>query len=153
MVEANFQTFGGKPLLALILAAPPALFGGSAVAWLLMAVALGAATSTCFYLVLRTLGLQRIHAGAIPALTLLVPWSSSGRLWATASVNNIAICFFLIGLVVALRALRRPGKDGRGMHAVAVFLYVISVLTYELAATAALVAGTLYLTRPLDGRR
>lgn len=53
-------------------------------------------------------------------------------LWATASVNNVAICFFLIGLV-ALRALRRSGNGGRGLHALAVLLYVISVLTYELA--------------------
>jgi len=147
LVEFYAAIFGGKPLLPPILAVPPVLFGDSVVAWLFMAVALGAATSTCFYLVLRTLCLQRIHAGAIAALTLLVPWSSSGRLWATASVNNVAICFFLIGLVVALRALRRSGNGGRGLHALAVLLYVISVLTYELAGTAALLAGALYLTR------
>ena len=147
LVRDYGQDFGGKPLLAVLLSLPPLLLGDVVPAWLGLAVVLGTATSVCWYVLLRTLGLERWPAAAVACLTLVAPWSSSGRLWATASVNNVAICLFLLGLVVALRALPGSGRGAWVRHGAAVLLYVASVLTYELAGTAALAAGALYLRR------
>jgi hypothetical protein len=104
-------------------------------------------TSACFYLLLRTLGLERRHAGPIAALSLLFPWADSTRLWATASINNVAVILYLLGVVTALRGLDHSGRRSVLMHAGAVALYVLSVLTYELAAVAALASVFLYRYR------
>jgi hypothetical protein len=57
-----------------------------------MAIALGVATSVCFYAFLRALSIEPIHAAAIALLSLLFPWSEAARLWPTASINNLAVC-------------------------------------------------------------
>jgi hypothetical protein len=136
-----------KPLLPVLLAVLPGTFGGSVAAWLTMAVALAVLTAWAWYATMRTLGLPRVHAAAVSALALIAPWSSSTRLWPTASLNNIAVCLFLLGLMLALHSLRLPGWRGRLRHGAAVALYVSSVLSYQIAATAALAAGALYLVR------
>ncbi len=88
-----------------------------------------------------------LHAGVIAALALLFPWSDSIRLWSTASLNSVAVCFFLVGLILALRGLERRGWMSLAMHSAAVALYILSVLTYQVAAAAALLAGVFYLGR------
>ena len=147
---------GGRPLLAVLLPIPHAVFGVHPGPQLALAVALGVITSWCLYLALRTLSMAPVHAAAISVLALLFPWSDAIRLWATASVNSVAVILFLFGLVLALHGLRRRGRAGLAMHAGADLLYLLSVLTYEVAAAAALLAGFLYLGRaPLAsvGRR
>ena len=136
---------GGRPLLAVLLPAPHALFGLHPAAQLALALVLGVLTSWCLYLALRTLRMAPVHAAAISVLALLFPWSDAIRLWATASINSVAVCLFLLGLVLALNGLRRHGRAGLAMPAGADNLYQLSVLTYEVAAAAALLAGLLYL--------
>ena len=138
---------GGRPMLAALLPVPHALFGVDPAAQLALALALGIATSWCLYLLLRTLSLPPLHAGAISVLALLFPWSDAIRLWATASINSVSVCLFLLGLVVAIHGLRHRGRAGLAMHAGADVLYLLSLLTYEVAAAAALLAGLLYLGR------
>jgi hypothetical protein len=141
------EVLGGRPLFALMLPVPQALFGGDAAAHLALAAGLTALASTCFYGLLRTLGMVPVHAGAIAALALLFPWSDSVRLWPTGSLIGISVCFFLLGLTVSLHGLSRPSRGGAAIHAAADVLFVLSVLTYESAAAAALLAGALYLGR------
>ena len=138
---------GGRPLLALLLPVPHAVFGTDTDLQLGLALALGILTSCCFYVLLRTLAMPPLHAAAIAALALLFPWSDSIRLWATASINSVAVCLFLLGLTLALRGLDHRGRRGVAMHAAADLLYLLSILTYEVAAAAALLAGLLYLGR------
>jgi hypothetical protein len=138
---------GGRPILALLLPIPHAIFGTDKGLQLALALVLGVLTSGCFYALLRTLSMAPLHATAIAILVLLFPWSDSIRLWATASVNSVAVCLFLVGLIVALRGLERPGRGGVAMHVVADILFLLSVLTYEVAAAAALLAGLLYIGR------
>ena len=142
---------GGRPILALLLPVPHAILGTDQGLQLALALFLGVLTSACFYALLRTLSMAPVHALAIAVLVLLFPWSDSIRLWATASVNSVAVCLFLIGLAVALRGLERPGRGGVAMHVVADTLFLLSVLTYEVAAAAALVAGFLYIGRAPPG--
>lgn len=141
------KVLGGRPLLALLLPIPHALFGVHPDLHLALALVLGVLLSLCFYALLRTLEMAPLHAAAIAVLTLLFPWSDSIRLWATASINALAVCFFLIGLALALRGLERGGAAGVAMHVAADLLYLLSVLTYEVTAAAALLGGFLYLGR------
>ena len=139
--------FAFRPVLALVLPVPHALFGLDQSLHLALAVALGALTSVCLFALLRTVGVERLHAGAIAGLVLLFPWSDATRLWATASANNLAVCLYLLGTLLALRGLRRSGRRAFSLHAAAIILYVLSVLTYEVAALAILCSGALYAAR------
>jgi hypothetical protein len=141
------HTLGGRPMLALLLPIPDALFGTHSSLHLGLALALGIATSLCIYVLLRTLNLGPPAAGAIAILALLFPWSDSVRLWPTASVLNLSICFLCLGVVTALRGLEHEGRVGVAYHTAADALYVLSVLTYEATGAAALLAGALYLRR------
>ncbi len=93
---------------------------------------------------LRTLRLNPIAAAAIGTLALLFPWSDTGRLWAAASINNIALILFFVGVVVALKGLRTPGRRGIALHGVAVAFYVASLLLYEVTAGPMLVLVFVY---------
>ena len=130
-----------RPLLALVLPLPHALFGLDPRGHLALAIVLGVLASLCLYVLLRTVSIERLHAGAIAALVLVFPWSDATRLWPTASANNLALCLYLLGAVVALHGLRHAGRRGRALHAGALCLYVLSVLTYEVAALAILAGG------------
>jgi hypothetical protein len=114
---------------------------------LALAAGLGAITSFLFYVLLRTLEMPPLHAGAIAILALLFPWSDSIRLWATGSVITVSVCFFLVALTLALRGFDRIGRGAIAMHMAAVLFYALSVLTYEATAAAALLAGLLYRGR------
>lgn len=146
-VHAAEAGLGGRPVLALLLPLPTAAFGTDPKLQLLLALGLGILTSLCFYLLLRALGMKALDSTVIAALALLFPWSDSIRLWATGSLNSLAVCSFLLAVVVALRGLERSGARAVLTHGLAVFLYVLSVLTYEVAAGAALLAGLLYFGR------
>jgi hypothetical protein len=145
---AELEEFlGGRPLSAVLMPIPQAIFGPHPAPHLGLAAAIGVLTSLCFFALLRTLAMAPLHAWMIGALALLFPWASSSRLWPTASINSLAVCSFLLGLIVALRGFDFHGRRGMAMHAAAVVLYLVSVLTYEVTAAAALLAGLLYLGR------
>jgi hypothetical protein len=141
------EFLGGRPLSALLMPLPQAVFGPHPAPHLALAAFLGVLTSLCFFLFLRTMAMAPLHAWMIGALALLFPWADSSRLWATASVNSLSVCFFLLGLAVALRGFDHRGRRGTLMHAGADLLYLLSVLTYEVTAAVALLAGFLYLGR------
>jgi hypothetical protein len=126
---------------------PDALFGTNVQAQLVLAVSLGALTAWCFYLFLRALSLGPIHAMPIAVLSFLFPWSDASRLWATASINNLAVCAYLIGSVVALRGLRAGGFRSVVLHGAAMILYLLSLVIYEVAACAIALSILLYRTR------
>jgi hypothetical protein len=137
----------GRPALAALLPVPYALFGSDAEAHLAMAVGLGAVTSLCFYVFLRALTIEPIHAALISLLSLLFPWSEAARLWPTASINNLAVCAYLLGTVVALRGLRLEGGRAVLTHGAASALYLLSLLVYEVAGCAIALSIVLYRTR------
>lgn len=146
-VSEIHKVIGGRPLMTLLLPLPHAVFGLDPTPHLVLAAVLGVATALCLFALLRTVGMPALHAWAVAALALLFPWSDSVRLWPAASLNTISVCFFLVGLTVALRGFEHRGRRGTAMHAGASLLYLLSVLTYEVTAAAALVAGLLYLGR------
>lgn len=138
---------GGRPLTALLMPAPHALFGLDREAHLALALGLGIATSLCLYLLLRTLAIAPLHSGAIAVLALLFPWSDVIRLWPTGSVIGISVPLALLGVVLALRGLSRGGGPGIAIHAGAGALYFASLLIYEATAGVIALAGLLYFGR------
>jgi hypothetical protein len=149
-------SLGGRPVAALLLPLPHALFGVHPEPHLVLAVGVGVLVSLLLYLLLRVLTLPPLHAGAVAVLALLFPWSDVIRLWPIAGVLSLSLAFLLLGVAVALRGLRRRGRAGIAIHAGADLLYLFSVLTYQATAGAALLAGLLYLgraPRPLALRR
>jgi hypothetical protein len=120
-----------------------------------LAAALASIVLLCFviYLFLRTLRLERVHAGAIALLALVCPYADSTRLWATGSGANVAIALWLLGLVLALHGLSvRDRRTSIAFHAAAVGVYLASLLQYEVAYVAICGGSLLYLTRA-DWRR
>jgi hypothetical protein len=149
--EQQREFLGGRPLSAALMPVPQALFGPNPEAHLILALAIGILISICFFVLLRTLGMAPLHAGAITALALLFPWADSSWLWATGSVNSLSVGFFFVGLTVALRGFEYRGRRGTAMHGLAALLYLFSVLTYEVTAGVIVLAGLLYFGRA--GRR
>jgi hypothetical protein len=138
---------GGRPLLALALPAPYAVFGLNTVLHHGLALALCILASWLFYVFMRLFRLAPAHAFAIAALSGVFPWTDSVRLWPTASINQLAVIFYLTGAIVALLALDASGTRAKLGHGVAVLLFLASILTYEAVAAVALVTGALYFLR------
>ena len=135
---------GYRPVLALLLPAIHAVLGFHMWLHLALALLLAVATGLCFFAFLREAGLPAVHAGAIAALSMVFPWSDSMRLWSTAAVNTVGVCLYLLGTVAALRGLRARGRRAAVLAVTGAVLYALSILTYEVAAAAALLSVLLY---------
>lgn len=133
-----------RPVLVLLLAAPFRAFGLRTELHIALGIVLSIGASASFYWLLRTMGMERLHAWMIAGLALLFPWSDSTRLWVTASVLNVAMIFFFAGVVLALHSLRSRGLRAWLLGAGSLALYVLSMLTYEIAGGMALVSVLLY---------
>jgi len=137
----------GRPLSVLYFATTHHVFGTSTELHLALAVLLGAAMSVLLYVLLRTLAMPRLHAGAIAALVLFFPAADAARLWPTAATAELAISIYIGGLLLALRGLRSSGRSATFFHGGALALYAASLLTYEVIAGAVLLTGLVYLLR------
>lgn len=137
-----------RPLLALLLPLPHLLFGARPELHLALAALLAVLASLTFHVVLRALGLPALVAGGAAVLALLFPFSDSTRLWATASINLVALVLAGLGLLLALRGLATPDPGWRRrLHAASVTAYAASLLTYEAAAVLILLTGLLHARR------
>src|SRR4051812_21841981 len=134
-----------RPVLVLYVPLTHIVFGTHMHVHLLWSVGLGVLESASLYLLLRSLGMERLHSWLIAALVLVFPTTDSTRLWATASMTSLAISLYLLGAVLAVRALRNPPRRLWPVHLASVALYVLSVATYE--ATAGLVVFSFLLYR------
>ena len=134
----------GRPTEAVHLVLQYALFGEHTSAHIASAVLLAALVSFLFYVMLRWLGLERLHAGAIATLVLLFPAKDSTVFFLTADVANVTLALYLAGTLCALRGLR--ARDGRAaaLHALALGLYVASILEYQIAAPFILLSFLVY---------
>ncbi|MFL5898124.1 MAG: hypothetical protein ACJ76D_06620 [Solirubrobacterales bacterium] len=138
------STFSYRPVLVVFTPLKYFLLGDDMSLQLTWTVLLGVAISTLLYGILRTLGVPWMHAGAIAALALVYPWFDSTRLWESANPAPLSIALALSGFWVALAGLSR--RSWR-LHAVALALYLISVLAYELTLPLILAAGLVYTLR------
>ena len=137
-----------RPVGALSLIARFTLLGDDTELNLGLAVVLTVFMCFSLYLLLRTLRLEPLHAGAIVILVLVCPYADATRLWATGSGANIAIGAWLLGVVLAIRGLEASSRRSSiALHGGAVTLYCVSLMQYEIAYAAIVVSGFLYAMR------
>ena len=149
----SFRSFeGGRPLLALALFVPHALFGLDTRLHHALALVLGVLTAWLFFVVLRMVRIPLLPALAIAGLAFVFPWTDSVRLWPAASINDLAVIFYLLAVIIGLRAVNAERYWAVLGRAAADVFFVASVLTYEAAAAAALLTGILYFTRTTPRR-
>ena len=147
-LEQAWENTGYRPLLVPYYPLQFAIFGGHFRLHLAWALFLAVAMSASLYLLMRVLGLARVHAFAIAALVLVFPFADAPRLWVTASAIHVTVLLFVAGLLVALRGLEAPTRRSAVKHhAAAAGLYLASLLFYEVTAGLVLAAGLLYAWR------
>ena len=133
--------FDYRPVLTILLTLEYEALGTASGALLAVAALFGVSTAWALYLALRTLGAGR-EALAPAALLLVFPWTDSTRMWNTASLDTLAVTFYLLGLVLAVHGLR----TGRRSTAVAsAALYLAAAWTYEIVAVGVLFSVGVYL--------
>jgi hypothetical protein len=134
--------FGYRPVLTTLLTVQYEALGTHKAALLALAVLYSVSTAWALFLLLRTLGVRAREAIVPAALLLVFPWCDSTRMWNTASFDTLAVTFFLLGMVLAIRALR---ERRRGLHVASLALYLAAAWTYEIVAIGVLAAGAVYL--------
>jgi hypothetical protein len=139
-----FDWMAFRPVAAVYWPLTHELFGLNTELHLGLVLGLATFMSASLYVLLRMLGVERGHSVAIAALVLLLPATDSTRLWAASSISNLAIALYLLGTAVALRGLATTGRRSAALHAAAVALYLLSVMSYEIAAGAVLFSALLY---------
>jgi hypothetical protein len=138
---------GNRPLLLVYESIVHAALGLHQHAFIAFTVLTSLGLSLALFLTLRTIGLERIHAGAIACLVLLFPYADTTHLWFSATDSNITITLYLLGVTVALRGLNYSGRRAVIYHALALALFAASLLIYESTATAIIATGALYWWR------
>ncbi len=108
---------------------------------------LAVALSGCVFHVLRLLDFERRDAAVAAALLLLWPFSDVTRLYVDAGLVDWTILLFVVGLIFALHGLAATGRRAVALHAAAVVLYVLAVLTYEMLLGPILLVGLVYRLR------
>src|SRR3954449_664361 len=134
--------FGYRPVLTTMLVLEYEALGTHKHAAVALAVLYAVTTAWALFLLLRTLGVHAREAIVPAALLLVFPWCDSTRMWNTASFDTLAVTFFLLGIVLAIRALR---ERRRGLHVASLALYLAAAWTYEIVAIGVLAAGAVYL--------
>jgi hypothetical protein len=137
----------GRPVAALYFAATHTVFGGETGLHIALAVALAALVSTLFYVLLRVLGMERLHAALISLLVLVFPAADAARLWLAATTSLAGLAFYFAGLLLALRGLRLSGRAAVLFHAGALACYALSLMVYEVTAAAIAVSVLVYRLR------
>jgi hypothetical protein len=139
-----------RPVLQLLLPLPHLVFGAHPAPHLALALLLAVGAAAAFHALLRALGAPPAVALSAAALTLAFPWSSSTRLWATASLNLVAVMLVLAAGTISLRAVAQRHAGGGGntawgsRAALTAALCAAGVLTYEAVAGLVLLLPLLY---------
>jgi hypothetical protein len=136
-----------RPVLQLMIPLPHLLFGDNPLPHLALALLVAVGAGAAFHALLRALGAPRAYAMAAAALALVFPWSDSTRLWATASLNLVAVGLVLGAGAIAVRMLARPGANPRARVVLTALMCAAGVLTYEAVAGLVLVLPALYRVR------
>jgi hypothetical protein len=134
--------FDYRPVLIVFTPVKYSILGASITLNLAWSVFFAVLVALLVYTILRTLSVPWYHAGLIAALTLVYPWYDSLRFWASANPPLLGVFLAFAGIQAALAGVLRCSWR---WHAVALVLYLLSVLAYELAAPLILVAGSLYV--------
>jgi hypothetical protein len=109
-------------------------------------VGLSVAFVGLLFQVMRTCGVPAAHAFAVAALVLVSPFGDSVVLWISGATIRFAGVLYLLGLHVAIGALRAETTGrARLLHTLATVLYVLAVWSVEQTATLVVAGLLVYL--------
>ncbi len=134
--------FGYRPVLTTMLVLEYEAIGTHRHLAVALALLYSITTAWALFLLLRTLGIRGREAIVPAALLLVFPWCDSTRMWNTASFDTVAVTLYLLGLTLAVRALR---SGSRALTAASLALYLLAAWTYEIVAIGVLAAVAIYL--------
>jgi hypothetical protein len=134
--------FGYRPVLTALLVLQFEAFWSHVHVLLGLAAFYGATTALALFVLLRTLGLATIEAIVPAALLLVFPWCDSTRMWATASFDTLAVTLYLLGLTLAVQALR---SRRTALVVASLALYLAAAWTYEIVTVAIAFSVAVYL--------
>jgi hypothetical protein len=101
----------------------------------LVVVGMTTAMVCLLYQVLRVRGMRSPHAFAIAALALVTSFGDAGVLWISGGAIRFAGVLYLAGLLMALSALAQDDQRAAlRRHVGAGVLFLLAILTYEVAA-------------------
>lgn len=96
-------------------------------------------------ILLRRFGVPAWAAACTAALGVIFPYATITKIWIGAHSVHVSISLAIVGLLVALRGLERPGRGARiAHHAGALVLFWMSLSLYELALPVICAGGILY---------
>lgn len=129
------------------------LFGSHRAAYALVSIGLLVLMAVLVYAILRRCRLAWPWAAAAGALLIVFPGSDSSRLWPVGSNGQYVFCLALIGIVIALSALRRPARWPQLLlHVIAALLFIAALFTYEIVLPLIAVTGLIYWAAYRDRR-
>jgi hypothetical protein len=140
----------GRPVLGVYLAAVYNAFGTNPHLHLAWTAALTVLVVFGVFATLRTLSFSILDSFAVAFLVLVSPFADSTKLWNAAGVIQLALAFYLLGLILGLRALQATGRRAWTLHAVSLVLYAFSVMDYESTFGLIFFSLALYYTKRRD---
>jgi hypothetical protein len=112
-----------------------------------LSVALAGVLAASCYLLMRELRLGRADAGAIALLTLALPVADAIHFWITPAVAQLCLTACLLGLLLAVRALRAGGRRALALHGASLALLGASLLMAETMLPAIALSLLVYRTQ------
>jgi len=140
----------GRPVLGVYLAIVYRAFGTNSHLHLAWTVLLTVFVVFGVFAVLRSLSFSIFDSFVVAFLVLVSPFADSTKLWTASGVIQLAIGFYLFGLVLGLRALHSTGRRAWLFHGLSIVLYAFSIMTYESTFALILFSVALYYTRRRD---
>jgi hypothetical protein len=136
---------GGRKLTCLYHVTLYQLLGDHRTAYHLVAIGFLVAMAGLTYAILRRCRLPWGWAALAAALLIVFPASDSTRLWPTGAIGQYVIVLELLGVLLALIALdRRRGWLRIALHVFATVLFLLAMVTYEIAVPLVALNGIVY---------
>src|SRR5262245_13563088 len=128
------------------------LFGLHPLGYHLVNAAVLAAVIVLLYLVLREIGQSRVLSLAIPMIYASLPHYSTARFVFDAFKSNLSMLFFLLSVILELRAVRSDGARWWFGKLLGTGCALMSVLAYEVALPLFFLSQALVLDRARQRR-
>jgi hypothetical protein len=143
----DLNSMNARPANAVYRVALNGWFGADTQAWYLWQIASCVGMCLAIYALLREIGLAYLDAAAVVLLLALFPASASLWLWSPVLHASLAILLAAIGFLLALRAFAATGSRRVVLHGGSLFLFVVSLLLYEVCLPLFLASFLLYALR------
>lgn len=121
------------------------LFGDHRALYHLLAIFFLVVMAGLTYVILRRCRLPWQWAALAAGLLIVFPSSDSTRLWPTGAIGQYVIVLELLGVLVALAALQRLRRGPAiALHVGASVLFLLAMVTYEIAVPLVALNGVIY---------